>query len=232
MPLLDVSALLARAQHLREVSLTFHEALAVCELVNSMYLSADPTPDLDDVATGLLAELDAAGNPLLDARAEPWFDLDVEALLTKLASWTPEQTRAVVEAAAQYGVLPPLQVEHGQALTAVGLYRPDDQAEDYDDDMVANGTHVLSGALHQLVDEYPADEDSAPVSRLTLTDPAGVQAVDVPLQPGHLSWLTRLVSDESATCRNAHSDGSGRCGHCRGTGLAGGTGGAAGPQGA
>jgi hypothetical protein len=224
MPLLDGPALVARTFRLHEVSLTFHEALAICDVVGMTYLCADPTPDLDDVAAGLHATFVEVGNPLLDEKAEPWFDLDVGALLAKLEQWTPEQTRAVVEAAAQYGMLPAVTTE-GQRLAVVGLYR--DEEEEYEDDVVVNGTHVLAGALQQLVTEYPTDPDTAPRSRVSLTDPAGNAAADVTLQPGHLPWLTRLISDELASCRNAHSDGTGRCGHCRGTGLAGGHGTAA-----
>jgi hypothetical protein len=225
MPLLDGPALVARSFCLREVSLTFYEALAICDVVGMTYLCADPTPDLDDVAAGLHATFVEVGNPLLNEKAEPWFDLDVGALLVKLDGWTPEQTRAVVEAAAQYGMLPGGFVTEGQRLAVVGLHRDDE--EDYDDDVVVNGTHVLAGALQQLVTEYPTDADTAPLSRLSLTDPAGNATANIPLQPGHLPWLTRLISDEMASCRNAHSDGTGHCGHCRGTGRAGGTGGAA-----
>ncbi|WP_188299206.1 hypothetical protein [Streptomyces sp. CBMA156] len=49
----------------------------------------------------------------------------------------------------------------------------------------------------------------------------------VPIEPGQLDWLTALLRGELDTFRAAHSGGTGHCGHCRGSGLAGGSGGAA-----
>ncbi|MFJ8855205.1 hypothetical protein [Streptomyces sp. NPDC102437] len=82
-------------------------------------------------------------------------------------------------------------------------------------------------ALTELASEYPTDPEGTALLTVTVTDPATGEQHLVPIEPGQLEWVTRLVRDELDTCRNAHSDGSGHCGHCRGTGLAGGTGGAA-----
>ncbi|MFE5859773.1 hypothetical protein [Streptomyces virginiae] len=82
-------------------------------------------------------------------------------------------------------------------------------------------------ALAELADGYPTDpEGTAPVI-ITVTDPATGEQHPVPIEPGQLDWVTALVRGELDTFRAAHSDGTGYCGHCRGTGLAGGTGGAA-----
>lgn len=82
-------------------------------------------------------------------------------------------------------------------------------------------------ALAELADGYPTDpEGTAPVI-VTVTDPATGEQHPVPIEPGQLDWVTALVRGELDTFRAAHSDGTGYCGHCRGTGLAGGTGGAA-----
>ncbi|MFG3403684.1 hypothetical protein [Streptomyces sp. NPDC048142] len=82
-------------------------------------------------------------------------------------------------------------------------------------------------ALAELADGYPTDpEGTAPVS-VTVTNPATGEQHQVPIEPGQLDWVTALVRGELDTFRDAHSDGTGYCGHCRGTGLAGGTGGAA-----
>jgi hypothetical protein len=82
---------------------------------------------------------------------------------------------------------------------------------------------LLAAALQQLVSDYPTDDDTDGQGSvvLTLTGPAAPgqgERYDIALQPGQVEWLTRLVTDEAATCRNAHSDGTGDCGHCAGTG--------------
>ncbi|GAA3372269.1 hypothetical protein GCM10017744_103120 [Streptomyces antimycoticus] len=70
-------------------------------------------------------------------------------------------------------------------------------------------------ALQQLVDAYPTDEDNAP--RATLALESGDERHAVPLQPGQVEWLTTLIQNEAATCRNAHVGGNGECGHCENT---------------
>ncbi|MFJ2561348.1 MULTISPECIES: hypothetical protein [unclassified Streptomyces] len=85
----------------------------------------------------------------------------------------------------------------------------------------------LADVLQQLMTEYPTDDaEHSPAlvaAVLTVTplhgDDRGT-AIEVPLQAGQVEWLTNLVSKESAHCRNAHSDQSGQCGHCAGTGSA------------
>ncbi|MFI8992183.1 hypothetical protein ACIG63_45860 [Streptomyces antimycoticus] len=72
-------------------------------------------------------------------------------------------------------------------------------------------------ALQQLVDAYPTDEDDAPLTTLAL-EFSGERHV-VRLQPGQVEWLTTLIQNEGATCRNAHADGNGQCAHCDGRGL-------------
>ncbi|MFJ2419265.1 hypothetical protein [Streptomyces brevispora] len=82
-------------------------------------------------------------------------------------------------------------------------------------------------ALTELADGYPTDpEGTAPVIVTVIVSATGEQH-RVPIEPGQLDWVTALVRGELDTFRNAHSDGTGHCGHCQGTGLAGGSGGAA-----
>ncbi|GAA0707173.1 hypothetical protein GCM10009548_95050 [Streptomyces malaysiensis subsp. malaysiensis] len=77
---------------------------------------------------------------------------------------------------------------------------------------------MLAAALQELFDIYPTDEDTAPAVTLTLAESGEEHTVK--LQPGQVDWLTTVVMDEARTCRNAHSDGTGQCGHCGGTGKA------------
>ncbi|MFJ7280647.1 hypothetical protein [Kitasatospora sp. NPDC098663] len=82
-------------------------------------------------------------------------------------------------------------------------------------------------ALAELADGYPTDpEGTVPVIVTVIAPTAGEQR-QVPMEPGQLDWLTALVRGELDTFPAAHSDGTGHCGHCRGTGFAGGSGGAA-----
>ncbi|MFE5730241.1 hypothetical protein ACFQ7A_04915 [Streptomyces sp. NPDC056528] len=89
----------------------------------------------------------------------------------------------------------------------------------------------LGKALAELASEYPIDSPDAETALLSLTAADGEESprpghlqfreeTAVRLQPGHLQWLTQLVERELANNRNAHSDGTGRCGHCEGTGKA------------
>ncbi|MEU9796909.1 hypothetical protein AB0E27_41300 [Streptomyces sparsogenes] len=81
---------------------------------------------------------------------------------------------------------------------------------------------AFAQALAELADGYPTDpEGTAPVT-VTVTDPATGEQHQVPIEPGQLDWVTALVRGELDTFRAAHSDGTGYCGHCSGTGLAGG----------
>ncbi|ELP69517.1 hypothetical protein STRTUCAR8_00029 [Streptomyces turgidiscabies Car8] len=85
----------------------------------------------------------------------------------------------------------------------------------------------LAAVLQELMTEYPTDDaefsTDAVSAVLTVTplhgDDQGT-AIGVPLQAGQVEWLTNLLSRESAHCRNSHSDESGQCGHCAGTGSA------------
>ncbi|MEU7156038.1 hypothetical protein AB0A98_06275 [Streptomyces chrestomyceticus] len=82
-------------------------------------------------------------------------------------------------------------------------------------------------ALGEMADGYPTGpEGTAPVI-VTVTGPATGEQHQVSIEPGQLDWVAALVRDELDTVRAAHSDGNGYCGHCRGTGLAGGPGSAA-----
>ncbi|MGW3202282.1 hypothetical protein ACWDBD_48915 [Streptomyces sp. NPDC001118] len=81
-------------------------------------------------------------------------------------------------------------------------------------------------ALAELSDGYPTDPEGTALLTVTVTDPATGEQHQVPIEPGQLAWVTELVRGELDTFRAAHSDGTG-CGHCLGTGLAGGPGGAA-----
>ncbi|MFC4506675.1 MULTISPECIES: hypothetical protein [Streptomyces] len=82
-------------------------------------------------------------------------------------------------------------------------------------------------ALAELADGYPTDPEGTVPVIVTVADPTTGEQHPVPIEPGQLDWVTALVRGELDTFRAAHSDGTGYCGHCRGTGLAGGTGGAA-----
>lgn len=78
-------------------------------------------------------------------------------------------------------------------------------------------TAALALALTTLAEQYPTDEAAAPAAALTLRGTDG-RAHPVTLTPGQIDWLTALVMDEMATCRNAHAGESGHCAHCAGTG--------------
>ncbi|MEV7872483.1 hypothetical protein AB0P17_41695 [Streptomyces sp. NPDC088124] len=81
--------------------------------------------------------------------------------------------------------------------------------------------------LAELADGYPTDPaGTMPVIVTVIALTAGEQH-QVPVEPGQFDWVTALVRDELDTFRTAHSDGTGDCGHCRGTSLTAGSGGAA-----
>lgn len=86
---------------------------------------------------------------------------------------------------------------------------------------------AFAQALAELADGYPTDPEGTALVTVTVTDPATGDQRQVPIEPGQLDWVTALVRVELDTFRAAHTDGTGYCGHCRDTGLAGGTGGAA-----
>ncbi|MFI6541433.1 hypothetical protein ACIBHY_53900 [Nonomuraea sp. NPDC050547] len=77
----------------------------------------------------------------------------------------------------------------------------------------------LAVALQELCETYPTDDGPA-VASLIVQLHDGPRHV-VAVQPGQLSWLLRLVMDETATCSNAHADGNRMCAHCEGTGRVG-----------
>lgn len=79
-------------------------------------------------------------------------------------------------------------------------------------------------ALAELADGYPTDPEGTVPVIVTVIAPTVGEQHQVPIEPGQVDWLTALVRGELDTCRAAHSDGTG---HCRGTGFAGGSGGAA-----
>ena len=78
---------------------------------------------------------------------------------------------------------------------------------------------ALAAVLKSLFDTYPTDNDDA--ERMTLTLQFGGERRVVQLQPGQAAWLTGLLQHEEATCRNAHTDGTGLCAHCHGLGAVG-----------
>ncbi|MFJ9901196.1 hypothetical protein ACIQPR_48655 [Streptomyces sp. NPDC091280] len=77
-------------------------------------------------------------------------------------------------------------------------------------------------ALAELADGYPTDPKGTAHLTVAVTDPRSCMQHQVPIEPGQLDWLTILVRGELDTMRNSHPDESGCCGHCRGTGAAGG----------
>ncbi|MFH8343127.1 hypothetical protein [Streptomyces sp. AM6-12] len=77
---------------------------------------------------------------------------------------------------------------------------------------------LFAAALQELAETYPVDPEDTATVAVTVTDPATGEQHQALVQPGHLGWLTSTVMAELATCRNAHSDGTGQCGHCAGTG--------------
>ena len=78
---------------------------------------------------------------------------------------------------------------------------------------------ALAAALGELLTGYPTDNPDAP--RTTLAIHAGEVTHRLQATPGQVTWLTNLLMNEADTCRNAHSDQSGECAHCGGTGNAG-----------
>ena len=72
---------------------------------------------------------------------------------------------------------------------------------------------ALAAALRELLTVYPTDAPDAPHTTLSVRGPDGHEH-RLQATPGQVEWLTRLLTDEAATCRNAHPDGSGRCAHC------------------
>lgn len=80
---------------------------------------------------------------------------------------------------------------------------------------------ALLDQLAELVTEYPTDEEGMPAAELALTV-AGQRLGAVEVTAGQAAWLAVLIGDEAQTCANAHSDQSGECSHCDGTGDAGG----------
>lgn len=80
---------------------------------------------------------------------------------------------------------------------------------------------ALATAMQALFNTYPTDAYDA--ERLTLALESGDERHVVRVQPGQVAWLTHLVQDESASCRNAHADGNGQCAHCAGRGVVGAT---------
>ncbi|MFF4607770.1 hypothetical protein ACFY12_34155 [Streptomyces sp. NPDC001339] len=77
-------------------------------------------------------------------------------------------------------------------------------------------------ALAELADGYPTDPEGTPLLTVTVINATTGEQHQVPIEPGQLDWVTSLVRGELDTFRNAHPDEDGTCGHCRGTGLAGG----------
>ena len=76
-------------------------------------------------------------------------------------------------------------------------------------------------ALRQLFGDYPTDPDeSTGAIVLTITATASGEHHLVELQPGQADWIRRLAEAEASTCRRAHPDEDGLCGHCGGTGKA------------
>ncbi len=78
---------------------------------------------------------------------------------------------------------------------------------------------ALAAALGELLTGYPTDEPDA--ARTTLAIHAGDTIHRLQASPGQVTWLTNLLMNEADTCRSAHSDQSGECAHCGGTGAAG-----------
>ena len=86
---------------------------------------------------------------------------------------------------------------------------------------------AFAQTLAELANGYPTDPEGTAHVTVTVTDPATGEQHQVPIEPGQLDLVTALVRGELDTFRAAHSDGTGHCGHCHGTGLAGGPGAAA-----
>ncbi|MFK0154114.1 hypothetical protein ACIQVK_18835 [Streptomyces sp. NPDC090493] len=86
---------------------------------------------------------------------------------------------------------------------------------------------AFAEALAELADGYPTAPEGTALVTVTGTDPSTNKQHQVPTEPGQLAWVTGLIRGELDTFRAAHSDGTDYCGHCRGAGLAGGTGGTA-----
>ncbi|MGW5929336.1 hypothetical protein ACWF2L_24260 [Streptomyces anulatus] len=92
-------------------------------------------------------------------------------------------------------------------------------------DMSPEATTAVTDFARALADGYPTDPEGTVI--VTVTDPATGEQHPVPIEPGQLDWVTALVRGELNTMRNSHPDESGYCGHCLGTGSAGGPSGAA-----
>lgn len=91
-------------------------------------------------------------------------------------------------------------------------------------------TTTAAAAFAQALEELAAfenDPEGTTLLRVTVTDPATGEHFQLPLEPSQLGWVTELVRGELDTFRNAHTDGTGYCGHCQGTGFSGGPGGTA-----
>ncbi|MFF1700036.1 hypothetical protein ACFVXC_41450 [Streptomyces sp. NPDC058257] len=86
------------------------------------------------------------------------------------------------------------------------------------DPIAEQSAGLFAAALQELAETYPTDPEGTATVAVTVTDPATGEQHQALVQPGQLGWLTTLVMGEMATCRNAHSDGNGQCGHCAGTG--------------
>ncbi|WP_371793016.1 hypothetical protein OG285_32310 [Streptomyces sp. NBC_01471] len=86
---------------------------------------------------------------------------------------------------------------------------------------------AFAQALAELADGFPTDPEGTALVTVTITNPMTGEQYPVPIEPGQLDWVTTLVRGELDTMRNSHPDESGYCGHCQGSGSAGGPGGAA-----
>lgn len=87
---------------------------------------------------------------------------------------------------------------------------------------------TTAAAFAQTLEELAGYEtEDTRLLAVTVTDPATGEHFQISAEPNQLGWVTDLVRSELRTFRNAHSDGTGWCGHCQGTGFSGGPGGAA-----
>ncbi|MBG0819041.1 hypothetical protein [Planomonospora sp. ID82291] len=73
---------------------------------------------------------------------------------------------------------------------------------------------ILAEALAALFGDYPTGPENAPTTPLAITDPDTGVTRTVSLERGQVEWLTRMITAEAATNREAHAGGTGRCGHC------------------
>ena len=80
---------------------------------------------------------------------------------------------------------------------------------------------TLAVQLARMVTEHPADSPGTPpAALLTVTHPTTGATHTIALPPEQARRIEVLVANEMDTCRNAHQDEPGHCGHCRGTGTA------------